>query len=81
MQPMTILRHELDTYEAHKEELLGRAKGMYVLIKGDRILDVFASQEDAVRRGYEELGNVPFLVKQVLEVELPLNFTTHVVAP
>lgn len=78
---MTILSHELDTYEAHRAELLGRAKGMFVLIKGDRIIDVFAAEEDALRRGYEELGNVPFLVKQVLEVELPLNFTTHVVAP
>ena len=78
---MTILAKELDTYQLHREELLGRAKGMFVLIKSDRIVDVFVNEEDALRRGYEELGNVPFLVKHVLEVELPLNFTTYVVAP
>jgi hypothetical protein len=72
----TVLDEELRTYETHRQELLGRAKGKFVLIKKDRIVDVFASQEDALKRGYEEFGNHPFLVKEIVEVEVPLYFTS-----
>ena len=72
----TILDEELKTYETHREELLGRAKGKFVLVKDDRIVDVFESLQDALKRGYEEYGNEPFLVKQVVEVEVPANFTS-----
>jgi hypothetical protein len=29
---------------------------------------------DAIADGYRRFGNVPFLVKQVVEVETPINF-------
>ena len=74
------LEQELKTYAAHREELLGRAKGKFVLIKGDQVIDDFASQEDALKRGYEEFGNQPFLVKQVEEIETPLDFASFHVA-
>lgn len=72
----TVLDEELRTYEAHRDNLLGRARGQFVLIKNDRIIDVFASREDAIRRGYREFGNQPFLVKEVVDVEMPLHFTS-----
>jgi hypothetical protein len=37
---------------------------------------VYESQEEALKRGYQEFGNEPFLVKQIVEVEIPLNFAT-----
>jgi hypothetical protein len=76
----TALEEELKTFEAHRTELLGRAKGQFVLIKGNRIVDTFVSQEDALKRGYQEFGNSPFLVKQILDVELPMNFTSFLIA-
>ena len=72
-----VLEHELRTYEANREQLLGTSNGKYVLIKGDQIVGIFDSNLDAIRQGYEKFGNVPFLVKQVLEVETPQNFTSN----
>jgi hypothetical protein len=73
------LSKELRTYSAHKSELLRRARGKYVLIKGSRIVGTFESELDAAHQGYEQFGNVPFLVKQVVEVEVPLDFTSSLI--
>ncbi|HEX9735674.1 MAG TPA: hypothetical protein VGG06_27255 [Thermoanaerobaculia bacterium] len=70
------LDQELKTYDSHRYELLGRARGKYVLIKKDRILGEFESQQDALHRGYDEFGNEPFLVKRVVEIEVPYSFTS-----
>ncbi|MDP9190739.1 MAG: hypothetical protein M3P06_03445 [Acidobacteriota bacterium] len=70
------LQNEIAFFEARRAELLKQAKGRFVLIKNDRVIDVFESSTAAIRRGYEEFGNEPFLVKQVVDVEIPLNFTS-----
>ena len=72
----TGLEHELEVFERNRVALLGTSKGKFVLVKGDRIVDTFESQQDAIKRGYELYGNAPFLVKQVLEFDPPLNFTS-----
>ena len=74
---LTLLRNELNTYNKQKNELIGKSKGKFVLIKDNQIIDVFETKNDAIRQGYERLGNVPFLVKQILEVETPQNFTSN----
>ncbi|MBI1749565.1 MAG: hypothetical protein HY234_04310 [Acidobacteria bacterium] len=73
----TVLDTEWETFERHREELVGRSEGKYVLIHGDQILGVFDSQRDAIAQGYERLGNVPFLVKQILRFDVPQNFVTN----
>jgi hypothetical protein len=73
----TVLDAELETYEKHKAELLGSAEGKFVLIRGEQIAGVFDSKMDAIAQGYRQFGNVPFLVKQILKVEAPLNFTSN----
>jgi len=70
------LAAELATFAQHRDELLGRAKGKFVLIKGADVVDVFEDRTDAVVRGYREFGNHPFLVKKVTEFETPLTFTS-----
>jgi hypothetical protein len=77
---MGALEAELATYEARREELLASAEGKYVLIKGEEVAGVYDSQEDAVREGYRRFGNVPFLVKQVLRVEVPQRFVSGMLA-
>lgn len=72
----TQLDQELRTYEKRRLELLSQAEGKFVLIKGDRLVDVYESQEDALKRGHQEFGSEPFLVKQVVEFEVPLNFAS-----
>jgi hypothetical protein len=73
----TVLDSELQTYERRRESLLGSAQGKFVLIKGDQIVGVYESKMDAVNQGYRQLGHVPFLVKQVLKVETPLNLMSN----
>lgn len=75
-----LLGLELETYEKHRGQLLATAEGKFVLISGDKIRGVFESESDAIRQGYLQLGNVPFLVKQVLEVEDVLNFVSNLLA-
>ena len=68
------LNLELRTFEAMRLELLGRAAEKFVLIKGDQLIGVFESPMEALKRGYERFGNQPFLVKQVLDVDIPQNY-------
>ena len=52
----------------NRDSLLGTAEGKFVLISGDKILGEFDTEADAIRQGYAQLGNVPFLVKQVVQL-------------
>ena len=71
-----LLKTERETYEAHRHALLSEHLGEYVLIKGSEIVALFESRKDAVRRGYETFGNVPFLIKRIELVETPIQFFT-----
>ena len=75
-----LLREEQATYEEHRAELLRSARGRWVLIHGRRVLGTFESQRDAVDQGYRTVGLVPFLVKQVIEVEMPVQFASNVIS-
>ena len=70
------LEIELAYFDQHRAELLERAKGRFALIKGEELIDTFDSQFDAIRAGYRQFGNEPFLVKQIVAVDVPLNFTS-----
>lgn len=70
------LETELSTYERHRERLLGTAEGKFVLIRNEEVVGVYNSKMDAIAQGYQKFGNVPFLVKQILKVETPLDFSS-----
>ena len=76
MSDASLLRAELETYEKHKPDLLARKQGRFVLIKGDAVVDDFATYGDALKRGYELYGKDSFLVKQIVEFEAT-NFITR----
>jgi len=80
MSDTRALAEELATYEKHRLELLDRAKGKWVLIHGKEVAGTFDTQSDAIREGYRRYGNVPFLVKEVVEVERPQHFVSHLLA-
>jgi hypothetical protein len=71
---------ELETewryFNEHRADLVEEAAGKYALIKGDALIGMYDNEASAIRSGYERLGNVPFLVKQVTEVDIPLTFTS-----
>jgi len=76
MQPTLALREELDFFEHHRFELLERHPGKYALVKGSELAGIFESETDAVGAGYRRYGNEPFLVKRIVEADLPLPFAT-----
>ena len=59
------LAEEVRTYEAH---LAGWAEreGQFVLIKGRDLLGFYPCHEEALEAAYDQLGDGPFLVKQIL---------------
>ena len=70
------LETELRFFNQQRTRLLQDAPGKFVLVKGESLIGVFDSETAAIRHGYQTLGNVPFLVKKVTEVDIPLNFTS-----
>jgi len=73
----TILDAELKTYEQNRDQLLGTAEDKFVLIHNGQIVGTYDSKMDAIATGYQQFGNVPFLVKQIVKVEAPQNFTSN----
>lgn len=73
------LEKELETYKAKLSELQAD-EGKFVLIHGEDVVDVFSSYEDAIKRGYQDFGLEPFLVKQIQAVER-VQFVTRLVEP
>ena len=72
-----LLDSELRVYEQNRDQLLESAEGKFVLIHCDQVVGIYDSKMDAIAAGYQQFGNVPFLVKQILKVEPPLNFISN----
>lgn len=65
------LARELEVFEAHRQELMGRAAGKYELVHGDQLAGEFDTETDAIGEGYKLFGNVPFLVKKIEPMDIP----------
>ena len=70
----SILQKEIATYNRELPMLLGKV-GKFVLIKGDVVVNVFDSYEDALSIGYDRFGLDPFLVKRIAPTEQISFFT------
>lgn len=74
---------EMATYRRLKPELLADPvkAGKYVLIKGDELLGIYPSREEALEQGYERYLFEAFLVKQLVEVEPVHYFSRNLTRP
>ena len=70
------LERELAYFDHHRSELVQRAKGKFALIKCETLIGIYDDQLAAIEAGYREVGDEPFLVKQIAEVDMPVNFTS-----
>jgi hypothetical protein len=80
LRPPTLvetLKNELQTFESRRDELLGTSLGKWVLIHDGELAGAFESQADAINIGYQRFGNVPFLVKQIVPVEVPHDYVSN----
>jgi hypothetical protein len=62
------LLEELTTYRDNLDKLLQR-KGDYVLIKGRKVIGIFADRQEAIEKAYDLYGGQPALVKQIVAKE------------
>ena len=69
------LQVELRVFEERLPEFLATHPGEHVLIHKEDVGGFFPTQKEGIDAGYQQYGNVPFLVQQVLEeqpvVEIP----------
>jgi len=63
------LAQELETYYTHKAELLQEARGKYVLIKGEQIVGIYESQEEAFLEGWRRFRGTGYLARKIHEGE------------
>lgn len=73
----TALAAERHTFARHKKALLATGENKYALVHGEEIAGVYESQQDAIDEGYRRFGNVPFLVKRIVQVEVPMRFFSN----
>lgn len=71
----SVLERELGTFARLLPVLLDAAEGRWVLIKGNQLLGLFASQNEAINAGYAQLGNQPFLTRQLREAQMVAIFS------
>jgi hypothetical protein len=74
------LEKELETYKKNLADLKGQHEGKYVLIHGEQVVDTFSTYEDAIKSGYQQFKNDPFLVKKVHVME-PTFFVSRNLTP
>jgi hypothetical protein len=66
MPESSPLATEIAFFEEKRAEWLQHYTGQFALVKGRDLLGTFSTQAAAIEAGLGRLGNVPFLVKQVL---------------
>jgi len=67
---MMELEVEYKFFKSKRREWLERYRDKYVLVKGEELIDVFSSLNDAYRDGVRRFGTQPFLVKKVAGEEI-----------
>lgn len=74
------LEKELATYKNKLPELKENNEGKFVLIRGEEVVGVFDSYEDAMKIGYDRFKLETFLVKKIEAIE-QAQFVTRYVNP
>ena len=77
VEPITnqdIFAQEERVFEEQKQDLLRRAEGQYVLIKGDQIVGIFPARIEALEHGMQLFFNQPIYIRRIVEQEEPLVF-------
>jgi hypothetical protein len=68
------LEQETAYFEAHKAELLEHNRGQFAVIHEDRLLGAYTRFDEAFEAGIQIVGNRPFLIRQIVEDEIPQQF-------
>lgn len=69
-----MFEKELEYYKANKEELLKHHENQYAVIKENKLLGAYTTEQEAYEAGLKEFGNVSFLIKRVTKQEEIVRF-------
>ena len=73
-----MLEKELSLFNKVNAELQSQyPQGGFVVIKDEEILGVWSSRIDALRAGIDKYGDVEFLVKNIFDSDVVVNFTRN----
>jgi hypothetical protein len=62
---LTPLLRERRFLDAHRGELAARYRGLFLLVKGTRLVGAYPDVQTAYREGSSRFGWEPFLVQQI----------------
>jgi hypothetical protein len=78
MPSINPLTQEIATYEKLKPQLLADGhEGKFVLIHKDKLLGIYLTMNEAIEKGYEQVGLDPFYAHQIYEVERVYYFSRN----
>lgn len=69
-----MFEKELEYYRENKDTLLQHNENQFVVIKNNKLIGAFTTEQEAYEGGLKQLGNVPFLVKRVTKEEEIIRF-------
>lgn len=69
-----MFEKELEYYRENKDTLLQHNENQFVVIKDDKLIGAFTTEQEAYEAGLKELGNVSFLIKRVTKEEEIIRF-------
>jgi len=74
-----LLNTELRKFNKVKSSLRKKYRdGGFVLIKGNEVFGVWRDRMDTIKKGLEEFGNVPFLVKNIFDDNGEATFSKNI---
>jgi hypothetical protein len=68
-----VLEQERTLYDAYLNEWLQRYADRWVLVRGQELIGVFNTVEEALVEGTRRFGLTPFLVRQVTPSQEPVR--------
>ncbi|HEV3262712.1 MAG TPA: hypothetical protein VG013_38105 [Gemmataceae bacterium] len=72
------LEQELETYRRELPGLLSQEhEGKYLLIRGQQVIGIWATEDEAYKTGRERFGLTPSMVRQVQNGERRFGLLTH----
>jgi hypothetical protein len=72
-----VLVQESKTFERQRANLVLKAEGKWVLVKGTKVIETFHCFHDAYAHGCRLFGLKPFMVKEILKVDRVINMTSN----
>lgn len=72
------LEKEFEFYKKHKNSLVKKYEGKFIVIVGNKVIGSFESMIDAAKSASKEYKPGTFMVKQVLKKEEPIYFHSRV---